>query len=142
MNFKVKSVSSESDEKINIRPPFFLQKWAVENSFQNSSDIQIPDKYSQKIEVKSGLLSIDADLMRRLVGKTVDDIVKFTVDKLKDFNQNDVSVFILIGGLSELCMLKEAIKREFPSMTLLTPPEYITLIGDFVFGHIQIERLR
>ena len=82
-------------------------------------------------------MRVDADIMKSLFDKTINNIVSLVKDVLRKPAAKNVPLLLLVGGFAECPLVQSAMKRNFPNKRIIIPEEagLSVLKGAVLFGH-------
>ncbi|XP_045203378.2 heat shock 70 kDa protein 12A-like [Mercenaria mercenaria] len=94
-------------------------------------------KYKGKVEVVTGKLKVDVDLLKQLFHESVKSVVDHVGSLLRKPSVQGCKAILMVGGFSESPMLQMNVKKSFPELKLIIPDEagLAVLKGAVIFGH-------
>ncbi|KAK3593606.1 hypothetical protein CHS0354_018704 [Potamilus streckersoni] len=94
-------------------------------------------QYAGKIECLADKLIIDAEVMKSLFKKNIDNIVEHIQDVLGELPVRGTKILFLVGGFSESLIVQESIRRRFSNMKVIVPFDagLAVLKGAVIYGH-------
>lgn len=106
---------------------------------QNESLISMiqASPFADQITLRGDKLRVDADVMKKLFEKTINNIIKLVKDILRKPTAQDVPLLLLVGGFAECPLIQSAMKKEFSNKRIIIPEEsgLSVLKGAVLFGH-------
>ena len=92
---------------------------------------------ASNIELRGDKMRVDADIMKSLFDKTINNIVSLVTDVLRKPTAKHVSLILLVGGFAECPLVQSAIENNFPNQRIIIPEEagLSVLKGAVLFGH-------
>jgi molecular chaperone DnaK (HSP70) len=93
--------------------------------------------FASKIALRGDKMRVDADIMKGLFDKTINNIVSLVKDVLRKPAAKNVPLLLLVGGFAECPLVQSAIKTHFPNKRIIIPEEagLSVLKGAVLFGH-------
>ena len=133
-----RKIEKDTTGKVNFTIPFTTINSLCE-SRQNktlSSMIQ-SSPFASKIALLGDKMRVDADVMKSLFDKTINNIVSLVKDVLRKPAAKNVPLLLLVGGFAECPLVQAAMKRNFPNKRIIIPEEagLSVLKGAVLFGH-------
>ncbi|XP_076100918.1 heat shock 70 kDa protein 12A-like [Mytilus galloprovincialis] len=93
--------------------------------------------FADQITLRGDKLRVDADVMKTLFEKTINNIIKLVKDILRKSSAQDVPLLLLVGGFAECPLIQSAMGKEFSEKRIIIPEEagISVLKGAVLFGH-------
>ena len=93
--------------------------------------------FASKITLRGDKMRVDADVMKSLFDKTINNIVSLVEDVLRKPAAKDVALLLLVGGFADCPIVQSAMHKCFPNKRILIPEEagLSVLKGAVLFGH-------
>ena len=133
-----RNITTNTTGKVNFTIPCATINSLCE-SHQNetlSSMIQ-SSPFASNIALRGDKMRVDADIMKGLFDKTINNIVSLVKDVLRKPAAENVPLLLLVGGFAECPLVQSAIKTHFPNKRIIIPEEagLSVLKGAVLFGH-------
>ncbi|KAL5012748.1 hypothetical protein ScPMuIL_011299 [Solemya velum] len=133
---KKRTIQPNSSGKITFRAPMSLREM-----FETETGETIQDAIAN-MPIKNGVswvkdkVRIDAALMKRFFEQPIKEIIEH-IKTLLQQKFRSVSTILMVGGFSESGMLQNAVRRQFPEMQVIIPPDAgsAVLKGAVIYGH-------
>jgi hypothetical protein len=135
---KKRGIDKGTTDKITLPFPVSLTEKCKSVRRSKPADLVTKSKtYAGKIEFRPAKLRLHPDLARSLFTKTIDSIVHHVQTLLQDPVVETISTILMVGGLSEAPLVKDAIRTRVPQKTVICPGEagLAVLKGAVIYGH-------
>jgi molecular chaperone DnaK (HSP70) len=133
-----RKIEKDTTGKVNFTIPCATINSLCENHQSESLSSMIQSSpFVSKIALRGDNMRVNADVMKSLFDKTMNNIVSLVKDVLKKPAAKDVPLLLLVGGFAECPLVQSAMKRNFPNKRIIIPEEagLSVLKGAVLFGH-------
>ena len=133
-----RKIKTDTTGKVNFTIPCATINSLCESHQSESLSSMIQSSpFASKIALRGDKLRVDADVMKSLFDKTINNIVSLVEDVLRKPEAKDVPLLLLVGGFAECPLVQAAMKRNFPNKRIIIPEEagLSVLKGAVLFGH-------
>lgn len=129
--------------KVTIITPYSLQLTfkskmgiGIRNSIRQS-------KFSEQIESWPGRMILEADVCKEFFESLSEQIASNVNVALQIPNMKGTKYIIMVGSFSVSPFLQNMLKRRFPDINVIIPPEaeLVTLMGAVISGHKDMDRI-
>ncbi|CAG2199385.1 unnamed protein product [Mytilus edulis] len=134
-NYK-RTINPNKSGKVNFTIPFVAIDTLCEKNFGEDFKSTVSScSMSDKISLRHDKMRAEADVLKGLFSKSMDDIVGHISKLIKQCE--GISMLLLVGGFSESEMIQHAIQKEFPDIRIIIPEDagLSVLKGAVLFGH-------
>ena len=117
-----RKIKTDTTGKVNFTIPCATINSLYE-SHQNetlSSMIQ-SSPFASKIALRRNKMRVDADVMKSLFDKTINNIVSLVKAVLRKPTAKNVALLLLVGGFTECPLVQSAMKKHFPNKRIIIP---------------------
>ena len=135
--FEVKKRAFSGENKLGIIIPLSLMDISKEEMGKDFRNIIKQSKFSEQIEFRNMKIFLSADMLKNLFDIPYRQIKSYVHDALQTPQMINTKYIIMVGGFSESTFLQNMIKKEFPDIHVIIPPEpeLATVKGAVLFGH-------
>lgn len=133
-----RKIESTTSGKVNFTIPCATINTLCEKHQNESLSSMIEaSPFANQITLRGDKLRVDADVMKNLFQKTINNIIKLVKDILRKPTAQDVPLLLLVGGFAECPLIQSAMKKEFSNKRIIIPEEsgLSVLKGAVLFGH-------
>lgn len=131
-----RTINPNKSGKVNFTIPFVAIDTLCEKNFGEDFKSTVSScSMSDKISLRHDKTRAEADVLKGLFSKSMDDIVGHISKLIKQCE--GISMLLLVGGFSESEMIQHAIQKEFPDIRIIIPEDagLSVLKGAVLFGH-------
>ena len=131
-------IQTDTTGKVNFTIPCATINLLCENHQNESLSSMIQSSpFASTIALRGDKLRIDADVMKSLFDKTINNIVSLVKDVLRKPAAKNVPLLLLVGGFAECPLVQSAMKKTFLNKRIIIPEEagLSVLKGAVLFGH-------
>ena len=131
-------IQTDTTRKVNVTIPCATINSLCESHQSESLSSMIQSSpFASNIALRGDKMRVDADIMKSLFDKTINNIVSLVTDVLRKPTAKHVSLILLVGGFSECPLVQSAIENNFPNQRIIIPEEagLSVLKGAVLFGH-------
>ena len=124
--------------KVNFTIPFAtINSLCEKHQHESLSSLIQSSPFASKIALRGDKMRVDADVMKSLFDKTINNIVSLVKDVLRKPAAKDVPLLLLVGGFAECPLVQSAMKNNFLNKRIIIPEEagLSVLKGAVLFGH-------
>nr|XP_034300205.1 heat shock 70 kDa protein 12A isoform X2 [Crassostrea gigas]XP_034300206.1 heat shock 70 kDa protein 12A isoform X2 [Crassostrea gigas] len=126
-SFETKKRTIKPDKSGNTRMPIphALVKLCTKSHGVKSfiEVIQKNDTHRNNVDFITGKLVWNNDFFRGFFKKTIDEIVKYIDEIIRESEARDIRIFVLVGGFSECLLVQDAIKKHFGDVSIIIAEE-------------------
>uniref|UniRef100_K1PNS5 Heat shock 70 kDa protein 12A n=1 Tax=Magallana gigas TaxID=29159 RepID=K1PNS5_MAGGI len=126
-SFETKKRTIKPDKSGNTRMPIphALVKLCTKSHGVKSFKevIQKNDTHRNNVDFITGKLVWNNDFFRGFFKKTIDQIVKYIDEIIRESEARDIRIFVLVGGFSECLLVQDAIKKHFGDVSIIIAEE-------------------
>ncbi|KAL3878441.1 hypothetical protein ACJMK2_030791 [Sinanodonta woodiana] len=135
-----RQIKLDMTEKPKVRVKIPVSFYDIFKSKRNKSLKEcLPQtgQYAGKMECLADKMVIDAEVMKSLFKKNINNIVEHIQDVLGELPVRGTNILLLVGGFSESFIVHESIRRRFSNMKVLVPFDagLAVLKGAVIYGH-------
>lgn len=133
-----RKIESTTSGKVNFTIPCATINTLCEKHQNESLSSMIQaSPFAEQITLRGDKLRVDADVMKNLFQKTINNIIRLVKDILRKPTARDVPLLLLVGGFAECPLIQSAMKKEFSNKRIIIPEEsgLSVLKGAVLFGH-------
>jgi len=133
-----RKIKTDTTGKVNITIPCATINSLCESHQNESLNSMIQSSpFASKIALRGDKMRVDADVMKSLFDKTINNIVSLVTDVLRNPAAKDVPLLLLVGGFAECPIVQAAMKKNFSNKRIIIPEEagLSVLKGAVLFGH-------
>jgi molecular chaperone DnaK (HSP70) len=133
-----RKIETDTTRNVNFTIPFTTINSLCESHQNESLSSMIQSSpFASKIALRGNKMRVDADVMKSLFDKTINNIVSLVKDVLRKPAAKNVPLLLLVGGFAECPLVQSAMKRNFPNKRIIIPEEagLSVLKGAVLFGH-------
>ena len=138
-DFEVVKRHIKPDTKsVNVRIPHFtINSLCERHQNETFSSMIQSSPFASKIALRGDKMRVDADVMKSLFDKTINNIVSLVKDVLRKPAAKNVPLLLLVGGFAECPLVQAAMKKHFSNKRIIIPEEagLSVLKGAVLFGH-------
>ncbi|KAL3880085.1 hypothetical protein ACJMK2_032354 [Sinanodonta woodiana] len=130
--------SKTTPDNFVIALPVILTELLEEKTGLGLDDVIAQSKYSDQIKmIRGNKLKVESSLMAELFSDAVNNIVRHLNDLLCNSHLSHIKTILMVGGLAESPCVQHNLKKFFPQMNIIVPPEpsLAVLKGAVLFGH-------
>ncbi|XP_062605182.1 heat shock 70 kDa protein 12B-like, partial [Saccostrea cucullata] len=128
-----------NDKRVRVifKIPISLREMFEEETGYHVKEKIKDTEFSEKITFVSDKCKITTEVMMSFFEVALDQIVDHVTELLKKPEISGTKNILMVGGFSESPILQNMIKKSFPDMTVIIPPEpgLAVLKGAVLFGH-------
>lgn len=136
---KKRTIKPESNSKITIKLPMSLVVTFEEETGEKMKEVVQQTQFykAHKMTFHADKLKMEADLFKWLFRQPINMLVEHIQQLTTEDNLSDVSTILMVGGLSESCIMQDAIMKAFPAKRVIVPVDagLAVLKGAVLFGH-------
>jgi molecular chaperone DnaK (HSP70) len=133
-----RKIETDTTGNVNFTIPFTTINSLCERHQHDTLSSMIQSSpFASKITLRGDKMRVDADVMKSLFDKTINNIVSLVKDVLRESAAKNVPLLLLVGGFAECPLVQAAMKRNFPNKRIIIPEEAAlsVLKGAVLFGH-------
>jgi molecular chaperone DnaK (HSP70) len=133
-----RKIETDTTGKVNFTIPFTTINSMCESHLSESLSSMIQSSpFVSNIALRGDNMRVNADVMKSLFDKTINNIVSLVKDVLKKPAAKNVPLLLLVGGFAECLLVQSAMKRNFPNKRIIIPEEAGLSVskGAVLFGH-------
>ena len=133
-----RKIATDTKGKVNFTIPFAtINSLCESHQGETLSSMIQSSPFGSKIALRGDKMRVDADVMKSLFDKTINNIVSLVKDVLTKLAVKDVPLLLLVGGFAECPLVQSAMENTFPNKRILIPEEagLSVLKGAVLFGH-------
>jgi len=133
-----RKIKTDTTGKVNFTIPCATINSLCESHQNESLSSMIQSSpFASKIVLRGDKMRVDADVMKSLFDKTINNIVSLVTDVLRNPAAKDVPLLLLVGGFAECPLVQSAMKNNFPDKRIIIPEDasLSVLKGAVLFGH-------
>jgi len=133
-----RKIETDTTGKMNFTIPFAtINSLCESHQSETLSSMIQSSPFASKIALRGNIMRVDADVMKSLFDKTINNIVSLVKDVLRQPAAKNVPLLLLVGGFAECPLVQSAMKNNFPDKRIIIPEEagLSVLKGAVLFGH-------
>ncbi|XP_064601154.1 heat shock 70 kDa protein 12B-like [Liolophura sinensis] len=130
-------ISSNDEQKFSFRLPASLHETFSFHSKCSLEDQVAESGLSKDVRFTGDKMRISGKVMQSLMKPTIQKIITHVETLMADLKCRGISHILLVGGFSESPLLQEEFRKNFRSVTVVTPLDAILSVvkGAVIFGH-------
>ncbi|XP_061181981.1 heat shock 70 kDa protein 12A-like [Saccostrea echinata] len=134
---KKKHVNVKKKSLIIIVPLSLIDCTSEETNYKTLEEAVAASMYASSITVKKNKLTFKKNVLNELFEPIVEEIINKMMNVFSHIT-SDIPYILLVGGFSECDIVREKIREQFPSKTVIAPLEsgLIVLKGAVYYGHL------
>ncbi|KAJ8298343.1 hypothetical protein KUTeg_024874 [Tegillarca granosa] len=134
---KKRNINEATTGKVTMKIPVTFAEQFQEETEEDIKEVIEQTNFSGKISWFSDKTRINADLFKNLFEEASQNIVVHLRELLSTKEVKDTKTILMVGGFSESPILQSRIRREFPDMRVIIPPDagLAVLKGAVLFGY-------
>ncbi|XP_064601143.1 heat shock 70 kDa protein 12B-like [Liolophura sinensis] len=130
-------ISSNDEQKFTFRLPASLHETFNFHSKCSLEDQVAESGLSRDVRFTGDKIRISGKVMQSLMKPTIQKIITHVETLMADPKCRGISHILLVGGFSESPLLQEEFRKNFRSVTVVTPLDAVLSVvkGAVIFGH-------